>query len=338
MDGSSRLDAPRRAVATASRRRPFAVDAALAAGLAALLAVAVTSAAELEHDAGRTAGAVAVAVSAAPLAWRRRAPLVVLACTSVISLAVLLGFGITGGEVLVLVAAATVVARCPPRQAAVAVGLLAGATATAVLTAPGGDLESLLAVVGTLAATVSAAAAWRLRREKAVVTAGRDAAREREREQCVSLAVAAERARISREVHDVVAHHVTVMVSLSDGAQVAAGTDPARAATAMRQVSATGRQALTELRSVLAVLKQDASGPNAPAGVGEQVGLEAVEELLATVRSAGLQAGLTVSGAERTLSAQEHATIHRIVQEAHQCPAPRSGRPDSAGPGLLRRG
>jgi signal transduction histidine kinase len=78
---------------------------------------------------------------------------------------------------------------------------------------------------------------------------------ERERDQQGALAVAAERARIAREMHDVVAHHLTVMVTLSEAA-AASATSPERAAEVMRSVSATGRRALADTRRLLGVLRQ----------------------------------------------------------------------------------
>ncbi|MBM2616618.1 hypothetical protein JIG36_13720 [Actinoplanes sp. LDG1-06] len=77
-----------------------------------------------------------------------------------------------------------------------------------------------------------------------------------ERDQRARLAVADERARIAREMHDVVAHHLTVMVALSEGAAASVPAAPGRAATVMTQVSATGRQALTEMRRIVGLLRE----------------------------------------------------------------------------------
>ena len=97
---------------------------------------------------------------------------------------------------------------------------------------------------------------------RAYLAALRDRAQrlERERDQASALAAAEERARIAREMHDSVAHHLTVIVALSDGARRAVTRAPGDAADAMRDVSGTARQALAETRRLLGVLRAD-SGP-----------------------------------------------------------------------------
>ncbi len=96
---------------------------------------------------------------------------------------------------------------------------------------------------------------------------------ERDRDAQAKIAATAERARIARELHDVVAHNVSVMVVQADGAAYALGTDPGRAREALAAISATGRQALTEMRVLLGVLrKNDESEPAATAAVAGQAG------------------------------------------------------------------
>src|SRR5215510_13449612 len=83
---------------------------------------------------------------------------------------------------------------------------------------------------------------------------------EAERDAQAQIAAAAERARIARELHDVVAHNVSVMVVQADGASYALGSDPDRARQALAAISATGRQALAEMRRMLGVLRRDEDG------------------------------------------------------------------------------
>jgi signal transduction histidine kinase len=138
---------------------------------------------------------------------------------------------------------------------------------------------------------------------------------ESERDQQGELAAAAERARIAREMHDVVAHHLTVMVALSDGAAAASAATPARAAEVMRTVSATGRQALADTRRLLGVLR-DADGDLVAAARAPLMGMSDLDPLLSGVRAAGLPVTLEISGQPAALSSAVQATIYRVVQEA----------------------
>lgn len=135
---------------------------------------------------------------------------------------------------------------------------------------------------------------------------------ERERDQQVELGAAAEQARIAREMHDVVAHHLTVMISLADGAAAAVTSSPVRAAEVMSTVSATGRQALADTRRLLGVLRSD----EADAHLHPQPDIDRVETLLEQVRAAGLPATITVTGAHRELSSALQLTIYRLIQES----------------------
>jgi signal transduction histidine kinase len=149
---------------------------------------------------------------------------------------------------------------------------------------------------------------------RAYLSALRDRARrlERERDQSAALAAAEERARIAREMHDSVAHHLTVIVALSDGALRAMARAPAEAADAIRDVSGTARQALTETRQLLGVLRDD-SGPEPRQPLP---GLAALDDLLAGVRAAGLPVRYELSGARDDLPPALQLAVFRIVQEA----------------------
>jgi signal transduction histidine kinase len=135
---------------------------------------------------------------------------------------------------------------------------------------------------------------------------------ERERDQNNALAAAVERARIAREMHDSVAHHLTVIVALSDGALAAVARAPAEAAEAIRDVSRTGREALAETRRLFAVLR---------AGSGPELwqplpGLADLDDLLGTVRAAGLPVRYERGGSAGDLPAGLQLTVFRLVQEA----------------------
>jgi signal transduction histidine kinase len=149
---------------------------------------------------------------------------------------------------------------------------------------------------------------------RAYLAALRDRARrlEIERDQSSALAAAEERARIAREMHDSVAHHLTVIVALSDGALRAVSRAPAEAADAIRDVSGTARQALAETRRLLGVLRAD-SGPEPTQPLP---GLADLDDLLGHVRAAGLPVRYERTGGGAELPSGIQLAVFRLVQEA----------------------
>ncbi|MGW0711125.1 sensor histidine kinase [Streptomyces sp. NPDC002643] len=137
---------------------------------------------------------------------------------------------------------------------------------------------------------------------------------EREREAQAKVAVAAERARIARELHDVVAHNVSVMVVQADGAAYVLDAAPDQAKKALETISSTGRQALAEMRRLLGVLR---TGEHKE--VGEYVpqpDVEQIDDLVEQCRVAGLPVDFKVEGTPRPLPSGVELTAYRIVQEA----------------------
>ncbi|MFE0629861.1 sensor histidine kinase [Streptomyces sp. NPDC058864] len=136
---------------------------------------------------------------------------------------------------------------------------------------------------------------------------------QREREAQSKAAVAAERARIARELHDVVAHNVSVMVVQADGAAYVLNASPEQAKQALETISTTGRQALTEMRRLLGVLRagDDGGGEYVP-----QPGVDQLTDLIEQVRGAGLPVAFEVEGVSRPLASGVELTAYRIVQEA----------------------
>ncbi|MEU2793097.1 sensor histidine kinase [Streptomyces sp. NPDC007100] len=137
---------------------------------------------------------------------------------------------------------------------------------------------------------------------------------EKERETQSRIAVAAERARIARELHDVVAHNVSVMVVQADGAAYVLESAPEQAKQALETISDTGRQALAEMRRLLGVLRtgeQPEGGEYVP-----QPGVEQLADLIDQVRGAGLPVDFRVAGEPRPLPSSVELTAYRIVQEA----------------------
>ncbi|MFF9350309.1 sensor histidine kinase [Streptomyces sp. NPDC014734] len=137
---------------------------------------------------------------------------------------------------------------------------------------------------------------------------------EREREAQSKVAVAAERARIARELHDVVAHNVSVMVVQADGAAYVMDTAPDQAKQALETISGTGRQALAEMRRLLGVLR---TGDTEEAGeYVPQPDVDQIEVLIEQVRQAGLTVDFKIEGTPRPLPSSVELTAYRIVQEA----------------------
>jgi signal transduction histidine kinase len=140
--------------------------------------------------------------------------------------------------------------------------------------------------------------------------AGLRAEEERERE--ARLAVAAERRRIAREMHDVVAHSISVMVVQAAGARRILERDPGRAEAAAAEIEKTGREALLEMRRLLGVLR----GPDQVAQLAPSPTFEGLEGLVHRARTAGLPVELEVEGEPRQLPAGVDLAAYRVVQEA----------------------
>ncbi|WP_420540696.1 sensor histidine kinase [Nonomuraea roseoviolacea] len=140
---------------------------------------------------------------------------------------------------------------------------------------------------------------------------------ERERDQQARLAATAERARIARELHDVVAHNVSVMVVQADGAGYMIDRDPEQVRQAVRDISRTGRDALAEMRRLVGVLRADREDDGGDGASGTdytpQPGLAQLEEL---VRGAGVPARLRVTGPPCDLPEGQQLAVYRIIQEA----------------------
>jgi signal transduction histidine kinase len=306
-----------RRIRATAKRHPQVVDA----GLAALLALANTV--SVAQAGSSAAGWLWFAVLHLPLVWRRRAPVVVF--WTIFGL-VAAGAGLFGPvlreqagtyQLIVALVALYAVARYRPRRylwpAVAAVGI--PPTLDWLL----GELQrqDLLTIIAALVATVLLGMTVTTR--QAYLAGQRERARqlERERDQQAQLAAAAERTRIARELHDIVAHNLAVMVALADGAAFTAGPSPEQAADAIRKISATGREALAETRRLLGLLR-DGESPQPDAELVPQPGLEDIDELVDQVRAAGLRVELTREGRtpERRWGPGAGLAVYRIVQEA----------------------
>ena len=287
------------------KRHPLAADTLLALAVIAVSAIGVIA----QHRAAPAAFTVALA---APLVWRRRAPLPVFLAIAAIAFAQwFAGFALTA-DIALLVAIYTVAAHESRRRLALAAAILEiGIVLATVRWAESAELLVLVFLTGMATAASVLGVNVQTRRAYLAALEERAAQLEHQRDQQGRLAAAAERARIAREMHDIVAHNLSVMVALADGAGFMAGADPARSAGAMEQVSRTGRHALGEMRRLLGVLREGDSAELAP-----QPGLADLDALLGQVRAAGLPVTLETSGRPVALGAGAGLTVYRLVQEA----------------------
>ena len=247
-----------------------------------------------------------------PLAWRRRAPVTVFCVVAVVAFAQWLGRVPLVADVALLVALYTVAADRPRRVAIAGVVILEGGAVLAAIRWG----ESALATFASLSAAVVAALVSglyvRARRAYVGGLIERAARLEFERDQQALLAAAAERARISREMHDVVAHSLAVVVSLANGATAKLGRDPEQSREALESIAELGRQALTDTRRLLSALRTaDDDEARAP-----QPGVEQIADLVDRAAATGLAATLTVRGDPVPVPAGLSLSAYRIVQEA----------------------
>ncbi|MEU6410764.1 sensor histidine kinase [Microbispora sp. NPDC046933] len=302
-----------------TRRHSKLVDALTISPLALLSLVTVEAFSRAGSAGGRYVGVPGLLLLSAalivPLVWRRDHPREVFAVVAAVSsVQWLLDVIVMPGNIAVLVALYGVASRCTLRWA-----LAAGAVA---------EFGLLLA---TLRWSPDSGQAWpsssafivavwiagiyaNTRRRYVESLVERAERAERERDQQARIAAAAERARIARELHDVVAHNVSVMVVQADGAGYAIDGDPEQARRAMQAISATGRQALAEMRRLVGVLRHDAGSPAEE--YAPQPGVAQLGDLIRQVRDSGLPTEFTVSGTAQTLPEGEQLAVYRIVQEA----------------------
>ncbi|KUJ67617.1 histidine kinase [Streptomyces albus subsp. albus] len=302
------------------RRHPTWVDGSWAVLLLLLGALYIAEAPDLAR--GQRIAAVPIVLALCTVVTlRRRAPekmlLLVIAC-GVAQLIADVGINPADFAMLVIIyTCAATGARWASRLGLVG-GLLA--TAIAAIRWPAHNASSWDHTITVVFGTVPFALAWvlgdsmRTRRAYYAQLEERATRLEKEREERAKMAVTAERARIARELHDVVAHNVSVMVVQADGAAYVLDAAPDQARQALETISGTGRQALAEMRRLLGVLRT-----GEPAGSTDYVpqpDVEQIDDLVEQVRGAGLPVDFKVEGSPRPLPSGVELTAYRIVQEA----------------------
>jgi signal transduction histidine kinase len=258
-----------------------------------------------------------------PLTWRRRAPYAVLAVSTAAAIVHLaLGFKPTFAEAAMVVSLYTVAAHRPRRRALLAAGLFAlamvgyGMIAEAKYPSPFQDsLQSWTLTFIQFGAAFFLGDLQRRRLADVAKLEALNAQLAEEQELRSRWAVAEERGRIARELHDVVAHSVSVMVVQAGAARRTMAISPEQAASALGQVESTGRQALVELRRLLGLLR-DGEGEATAAALAPQPSLANLDTLVTAAREAGLPVEVAVEGEPRPLPAGIDLSAYRIVQEA----------------------
>jgi signal transduction histidine kinase len=288
-------------------------------GLAAVLAfLGIASSAAM----GRLIAVPLVIALAVPVVFRRAYPVAAFAAAIAVgALQVLINSKPNPTDLAIVILLYTLAAYTLRRISIAGLAICLAGSAAAVLRWLPDRLsmwDSLL--VGSIMFAGPSLIAWvfgdsmRYRRAYYTNLEDRAARLEAERDIQAQIAAAAERARIARELHDVVAHNVSVMVVQADGASYALGSDPDRARQALAAISATGRQALAEMRRMLGVLRRDEDGTKP--GRAPLPGIGQLGELLEQTRATGLAVSFTVEGVPQPLPDGAALAAYRIVQES----------------------
>ncbi|GAA5099570.1 histidine kinase [Microbacterium yannicii] len=301
-------------------RHPLGTDILIAviALLISIPAVTVRSALPEPADPWMIgAGLALVLVGCVALVWRRRWPVTVFAISLLPALLIEPELAATLSGPVSLIAIYSVAVYRGVRACWIAFGaaaaLIALRTLALVLTQPAVAATQInVDVSTTVALLLGALVGINVGNRRRYLSALIDRSRQLlvERDQQAALAAASERARIAREMHDIVSHSLTVIVALSEGASATA--DPVRAREASRAVAATAREALSEMRMMLGVLRGAGAADDAPLGPLLDASLHDVIE---AARAAGFPATLSVSGDPDVPSAHRLAIL-RVVQEA----------------------
>jgi signal transduction histidine kinase len=249
-----------------------------------------------------------------PLYWRRRSPFVAFHAVLAVFIVQWAAGIMFRADVAVLVALYNLVLHGSLRRLpwAAPILLVAYVVVVARLSGAVGVWDAMfgLAIFGT--AAVALGFVFRLRRAQLAALRDRAMQAEIERDQRSRLAAATERTRVAREMHDIVGHSLSVIVTLADGGAYAADTAPARSKEALQLIGDTGRRSLAELRRMLGVLREQGDEPN----LSPQPGVADVDALCEQIRAAGPQVEYRSSGDLEALDAGVQLAAYRIAQEA----------------------
>jgi len=204
-------------------------------------------------------------------------------------------------------------AFAPPRRSQWVLGLLVVISGANNLLKPGGGLTQAVTAAAIVALAPYALGRWmRARAARAALDREHAERLDATRELSAETAAYEERTRIARELHDVIAHSVSVMVIQAGGARLVMDAEPARAEVSLLSVERAGRDALAEMRALLGALG-DGRDPRA---LAPQPGLDELHGLLAAAKDSGVEADLHVDGAPAPVSPALDLCAYRIIQEA----------------------
>ncbi|MFJ6392899.1 sensor histidine kinase [Streptomyces sp. NPDC091972] len=308
----------------ADRQRPWLMDVGLVLLLIPLLCLQDLHA----HAYGDRGGELDVAFTCLPLAavlvlqagqvlpllWRRRNPSVTFASVAAVFLVqCALGAWLRAG-VAVLVALYSLALHGRVRYLPAACAItVTGLVLLAMRMQPSVSIvDGLFLLTMTVVAAVTLGLVIRIRRAQMAGLRERAAQLEVERDQRSQLAVATERTRVAREMHDIVGHNLSVIITLADGGAYAADIAPQRGKQALLMIGDTGRQALDELRRTLSVLREQDQALD----LSPQPNLSDIDALCARIRSAGPHVVHRTIGTLHGLDRGVQLAIYRIAQEA----------------------
>ena len=286
---------------------PLALDGPLALLLAGEALISLTP--------GAPVGVVALALAGTLcVAWRRRAPEAVLAGTSIMFIVCTASGYLTPPLPFAPLVGIYTVALCRDPSVSIKAGGAAavGVIAGSIFGPNGLNDDSLLDYPLSLVAALTIGYGVRVGRARAALLERQSAQLACEQAALTQLAVEQERARIARELHDIVAHHVSVIVAQASAARVVFDARPQQAQQALGSIAVVGREAMTEMRRLLGLLHPH----------GAQVdrvpvpGLDRLPTLIAQIEQAGLPVQMVIAGERRRLPAGVELSAYRIVQEA----------------------
>ena len=300
-----------RLTARAAALPPRVQDLALALALVLVNVASVLPYRSQLHPFG--VALVLVIAQCVPLAWRRRWPLAVLIVAGLPRVLYdQLAFAYAPFPLANTIAFYTAMVYCRPAVRRVVILLVViGSIESQVSPGHTQPYDAVVSALTTLGAW-GAAVVVRNRQASVQEAESRAERAESERDNDVARAAAAERTRIARELHDVVAHHVSLMAVQAEAATSLLPGRPAQAAQSVEVIAATARQALTELRRLLGVLR----GPADQLETAPAMSLADLGAVLDQVRGSGLAVDLAVEGTPGTLAPSVDLTAYRIIQEA----------------------